>query len=706
MKKIIFLLLATIAAFTASATTFTIDVDNAANVEVGYNYSMWGMTFPRYVELQDGINNVDIPETSFFCKANSPAVIDEITKDGVAVTDFDNIAVEDGVNIVIRTHVDIVEGTCTVNCDEPSQVSLFVGENQIPLTANTQTIDFIEGDAFTIENIVGSEGLASVKLNGEAQSASMGGAYYLYGVKDGDVIDIKVVKEQFDVTFTFSDDAAREYITSVEVNNEPVSDYESGLRVDDGSYVTLKVNESITNMEVRANGEVLTVSPFFHDISFTVSKDTEVTVTKLDVPEPQTIVANVNVDNAQNVDLYYLKPNAMFPWMTSKSYFNLVDGENEVEIPEGITMIYAKAKDECELTSVKLNGEEVAFDASEEAYPFEVSDEMNIVITSKTLTASASFTLICADPSKISVTLGGRYCDITDETEQTIAFIPETNPNLIIEAANNDEAPIKEVLHNDQPVSEQGTGFGGSPYYEITDLQDGDKVEVLFATTYNVTFSFGEGADESYIEDVVLGDSKIDNYKEGFSAPEGSIVMINVNRNVTGQKIFVNGEAQEPNEYNFVTFTVVSDTEVVVAPEIPMYSVTFNYAEGADTDFITRVVVNDTEEENFKDGLSVPEDAMVYIYVNASIRNNEIAIDDTKLTPDENSCVSFRVTGNSEVVVKLSTSILSIMGIENGVVDVYTTNGILVKANASSVELNNLDAGIYIINGKKVMITK
>lgn len=706
MKKLIFLLLMTIATFYASATTFTIDVDNAANVEVGYNYTMWGMTFPRYVDLQNGLNDVDIPETSFFCRANSPAVIEEITKDGVQVTDYDDISVEDGVNIVIRTHVDIVEGTCTVNCDEPSQVSLFVGDNQVALTSNHQTIDFIEGDAFTIENIVGTEGLASVKLNGEAQSASMGGAYYLYGVKNGDVIDIKVVKEQFDVTFTFSDDAAREYITSVEVNNEPVSDFESGLRVDDGSYVTLKVNESITNVEVRANGEVLTVSPFFHDISFTVSKDTEVTVTKLDVPEPQTIVANVNVDNAQNVDLYYLKPNAMFPWMTSKSYFNLVDGENEVEIPEGITMIYAKAKDECELTSVKLNGEDVTFDASEEAYPFEVSEEMNIVITSKTLTASASFTLICSDPSKISVTLGGRYCDITDETEQTISFIPETNPNLIIEAANNDEAPIKEVLHNDQPVSKQGTGFGGSPYYEITDLQDGDKVEVLFATTYSVTFSFGEGADENYIEDVVLGDKKVDNYKEGFTAAEGSTVMINVNTNVTGQKIFVNGEAQVPNAYNFITFTVESDTEVLLAPEIPMYSVTFNYAEGADTDFITRVVVNDTEEENFKDGLSVPEDAMVYIYVNASIKNNEIAIDDTKLTPDENSCVSFRVTGDSEVVVKLSTSILSITGIENGVVDVYTTNGILVKANASSADLNNLDAGIYIINGKKIMITK
>lgn len=803
MKKLLLFILLSLVSYTVSAATFTIDVDNAENVEVGYNKPMWGGLYYQFFpySLQNGATTITTDaETSFLCRVpdGSLAVIDLITKNGVPVTDYDNITIEDGMNIVIRTHVEDGAATCNVNCDDYSQVQISVNGNLVTLTSNTQQIDFTRGNVIEISHVDNTKKLAEVKLNGVIQPAGYGDSYILTNVADGDIIDIRANFAEYDVTFSFNNDRARQYINRVEVNGTEVPDYTSGLKVEEDANVSLKINQEISNVEVRANGNILSINPFFKDMTFYVTEDTNVEVTALEAPEPEKIIANVNVDKAENVNLYYVKA-GIIPIYNTNVYFELTDGDNPVEIPEGVSVIYAEPATNCLLTDVKRNNEDVAIDPMKGNYAFDVENGMNIVITSKALEASASFTLICSDPSKITLQLGDTPYELTEETEQIIKFIPETQSSVKIEAVS-DETPVKAVLHNDNNVEMQGTGFGGSPYYHISDLKDNDKIEVTLPAVYNVTFSYGEQAREDYIEDVVLGDRIIDNYKEGFKAPEDATVSIHVVSTITDQKIYINDILQKPNEYSFVTFTVTADTEVRVEADIPssftficadpskvnlkldqktyeltdmqeqeiqfnsdtqtditieaadsdmpikevlhngqavviltdnsdnapyylisdvkdkdrievllpnMYNVTFSYDEGVREDYIKRVVLNDKDRDNYKDGLNAPEDAMVSLYVLPDVTDHKISVNGSEQKPDKDSCISFAVKGHTEVKIELDTSSLKVFGIEDGkMVNVYDLNGILIKEKINSAELKNLDAGLYIIDGKKVLLTK
>lgn len=628
MKRLITAIFATLLAlvsYSASAATFTIDVDNAENVEVGYNQSMWGGLYTQFTpyNLESGPNNTITTgsETTFLIRVpgGTLAVIDSVTKNGETLTDYNDIPIEEGMVIVIRTHVEDGTATCTVNCDDFTRVSLSINGSPYELTSNSQQVDFTRGEVFTIKHIDETQRLGEVKLNGTVQSADYDNSYTLSNVANSDVIDIRAILMEYNLTFSFSDDKARQYITGVDVDYVEVADYADGIKVPEGAYVTLKVDDNITDIEVKVNGEVHTVHPFFAEISFTVNTDTEVVVTALEVTEPEKVIANVNVDQAANVSLYYVKA-GFIPIYDENVPFELIDGDNEIEIPEGITTIYAEPAANCKLVEVKLNGEDVAIDPTNGKYTFEVANEMNISITSQVLEATASFTLVCAEPSKIKLTLGETPYELTEETEQVIKFIPETQNSLMIESAESD-MPIKEVLHNGTPLEKLGTGFGGVPYFQVYDLTDGDRIEVTLPKMYNVTFTYEEGSNVDYIENVSLEDTRIENFKDGFRAPEESNVSLSVVSTVTDQTIYVNGVEQTPNAYSILTFTVNEDTEVKIAP-------------------------------------------------------------------------------------KTGTSVESLGIDESDSVCVYGVDGILIKEGAKKEVMHELPAGCYIINGRKVLISK
>jgi len=565
MKKLltaIFVTLLGLVSYSATAATFTIDVDNAENVEVGYNESMWGGLYTQFrpYELQNGADNTIITgsETSFLVRTpnSSFAVIDSVTKNGEAVADYENIPIEDGMSIIIRTHVEDGAATCTVNCDDYTLVSLSVNGDPIELTSNSHQVDFTRGETFEIKHVDETLSLAEVKLNGETQNSDFSNTYTLYNVANSDVIDIRAIHNEYDLTFTFNNDRAREYVTSLEVNGVEMADYANGIKVQEGANVALKVNESIEGVEVTVNGTVYTVNPFFHEISFYIEENTEVVVTATDVPEPEKIIAKVNVDKAANVNLYYIKA-GIIPIWDEKIPFELIDGDNEIEIPEGVVTIYAEPAANCKLVEVQLNNENVAIDEMKGRYAFDVQSDMNISITSEALEATASFTFVCAEPSKIKLTLGGTPYELTDEAEQIIRFIPETQNYVMIESAESD-MPIKEVLHN-------GNEVDGISYYLIENLQDNDRIEVTVPKMYNVTISYGKDAKQEYVENVVIEGDPVTNYNDGFRAPEAANVSVYVNSTITDHKITVNGETLTPDAlYSYVMFTVTGDTEIKI----------------------------------------------------------------------------------------------------------------------------------------------
>ena len=81
----------------------------------------------------------------------------------------------------------------------------------------------------------------------------------------------------------------------------------------------------------------------------------------------------------------------------------------------------------------------------------------------------------------------------------------------------------------------------------------------------------------------------------------------------------------------------------------------------------------------------------------------EVTVNGEKATADENGTFVVEITNDTEIIISEASGIENIeMGnIGNG--NVYNMQGILIYKNASSEQINNLPAGLYIVNGKKVI---
>ncbi|MDE6296527.1 MAG: hypothetical protein K2L89_01660 [Muribaculaceae bacterium] len=85
----------------------------------------------------------------------------------------------------------------------------------------------------------------------------------------------------------------------------------------------------------------------------------------------------------------------------------------------------------------------------------------------------------------------------------------------------------------------------------------------------------------------------------------------------------------------------------------------------------------------------------------------EVAVNDEKLTPDSDGVYSYKVS-DGEVNIKVAKQITT--GVESIEADncesavVYNLQGIAVNKNASAKDLKTLPAGVYVINGKKVVV--
>ena len=97
---------------------------------------------------------------------------------------------------------------------------------------------------------------------------------------------------------------------------------------------------------------------------------------------------------------------------------------------------------------------------------------------------------------------------------------------------------------------------------------------------------------------------------------------------------------------------------------------------------------------------TVPTDATGYAYAVVELKNAKY--NGVALNPMPS--VTYKATSAKKNVRKVNTAGLNLIDVEECNIDVFTLQGVLVRKAASMSEINNLPKGVYVANGKKIVI--
>lgn len=167
--------------------------------------------------------------------------------------------------------------------------------------------------------------------------------------------------------------------------------------------------------------------------------------------------------------------------------------------------------------------------------------------------------------------------------------------------------------------------------------------------------------------------------------------------------IFLNGIYQVPQYEGstsyYVTFANGDQAKVYLASEPNKYAVTFSQTvENA----VTSVSTDGQTYANWANGFTALEGTKVTLAVDAE--KAEVTIGGEKANVDGNGNYVVEITKDTEIVISEASGIenINIENAYNG--NVYNMQGILVIKNANAEQINSLPAGLYIVNGKKVIL--
>ena len=168
--------------------------------------------------------------------------------------------------------------------------------------------------------------------------------------------------------------------------------------------------------------------------------------------------------------------------------------------------------------------------------------------------------------------------------------------------------------------------------------------------------------------------------------------------------IFNNGVYNTPQYEGSTTYyiTLVDGDEIKIylASEPEKYTVTVTQNA---SDAITGFTTDGQAYSNYASGFTALKDTQVGITLD-STSGAQVVVDGEAASVDENGVYNVAITKDTEIVIDNTNSIESIAGNEATDNNVYNLQGILVIKNASAEQINALPAGLYIVNGKKVVV--
>lgn len=169
--------------------------------------------------------------------------------------------------------------------------------------------------------------------------------------------------------------------------------------------------------------------------------------------------------------------------------------------------------------------------------------------------------------------------------------------------------------------------------------------------------------------------------------------------NIFNNGVYVTPQYEGSTSY-YITFVNGDHTKVYLASEPEKYEVTFTQeVEGA----VSSVATDGQEYANWATGFTALTGTKVSVSVDAE--KAVVTVDGEKAETDDNGNYIVDITKATNIVISESSGVESV-SIENAAKNnnVYNMQGIMVIKNASDNSLTTLPAGLYIINGKKIVI--
>lgn len=587
----------------------------------------------------------------------------------------------------------------TVNVDDASRVSLYLGSSKQTLTDGDNVLDVKTGDrlyfsantgyvlksvmngttAETISSLTSCMiGLdeathtdakwivttcplddvrtASCKVTvDDASKVTIGfsGTYTTYALKDGEN-DVKFVPE-VESTFAISAKDNSVSLYSVKKNSEPVSPQYGTYRID-------VVNGD--KIEIQAN-----YPDEDYSVKFNLSEKAEGFITKVQVNGVE--VKNFMDDN-----------------------FTVKAG-SQVSIT-GNTNDYS-------LESFKVNGSDVDFYGS---YSFMVTGPTNVDIVAHKY-GNISAVLDIDDASHVTVYKGYSYYgnSVEVKTGKNTIEVPESTPVIAIKA--NDGYTLVSVSDGTTDFVERD---GNSEVnVKVTDAMNITVKTAELVRDKNAVVYVEDASVPSYMRfmrkdyttiDLATGYNHIPFY-------DGDLPFSSSFYGTSTLNVYKNDELMEPQYTGATSYTLnVEDNDVVKffftkTPAIAKATVT---VEG-DAKELTAVKDQIKEVADFTNPISCLEDTELSFSVSDKSSVKSFTMNGTAVTPQEDGTYKVIITADSDIKVELgvASGIKSVTGSENKANNVYTTDGVLVIKNATRSQIDGLAKGIYIINGKKII---
>lgn len=403
-----------------------------------------------------------------------------------------------------------------VSIDYNDLKGLVAGLNKIEMAGSTANV--------SISHVNYGTALCSLTLNGKELQDSYG-SYWLNGIKADDELVLTVDFPDEDYLVTIASDPAENlpFITSVEVNEEPVEEWQS-MTVHCGQKVRLNFDTNLYKfIGITSNGENMELGYVYGYVDLKITKNNDFVVKSEKYP---TYNAKIIINNPQGVQA---RVNALT--------LNLTEGENTVEFTENARQLYVSRNSGYLLNSVtcaKADSEPEVV----ESYPVTLEEGMTITIDATPIDLDWNY-VVYSDVNTLSKLEPGvawehdwfYYFTFQDEFDRVYQYFPEGYSIIpFCEARTKHRINWSTKLEAADIITHNNIYLNGTllpwNYGVITEFVDGDVVKIFLTkdpATYTATFNVAEGCEIEAVKDLV---TPVEDLTATLSELEGTLIQL------------------------------------------------------------------------------------------------------------------------------------------------------------------------------------
>ena len=589
----------------------------------------------------------------------------------------------------------------TVNVDDASRVGVqvynsntFTLEDQAVVTgSNTYTVN-----QYAQVKIYAKAGslLESVVNAGSNQFTGYKTEYSTYPYSDM-TLDVKSVSE--DVVYT----------AAFKLNIDNPSSIRAMF---DGSYRDITLNAGDNTIKYDPNNETrIMISPVGGAPLYKVSNNGEALAPQGTTYYVNTEGANVKVESVWPADVKFTlafdfadEESKGFVSGVAVNGVSVVDFAAGVEVQGGAQVSVISNTIDYSLDQFTVNGSTTSFGYGQ--YNFYITENTTLGVKAHKL-GSINFTLNADDPSNFTVYNGYEY------NNNSMAIVAGDNALSVSQGGNKcitivAKEGCKLVSVNDG--TQELNVYGGSCQVNVSEgmVITVKSVKIVRDKKANVTvygrdkadqyFSFASQSERTLSFDYPEGSNELlfcdSDLPFGFSCYGNSIGSAN--------KVYINGCLAQLNGYNYnLTFDDGATIDIVLdgSFDAKEKKVTFVLGEGITPDCATVTFPAGVAYKWATDGLVSVLDNNYQITVTPAAPNTvAVFVDGTQVDANTEGAFVFEVTPASTVLVADPTATgISNVNVANAGNEIYTLQGVKVSGN-------KICKGMYIINGKKVIV--